>query len=112
MVKKPVASAAVVDEYHDHETHAAKRVEGEQAAAALGTSLATGPAERLVDKVYGVAADDNDGKHDEYGGEGGVGGQERDEESVGGMVCDVVEGGNVNPARLDVQADLGEVLQV
>ena len=111
VIEKPVAAAAVVDEYHDHQTHASEGVERKQAGAALGARLALCPTEGFVEEVDCIAAGEDDEEHDEYRGVGGVGRDEVDEENFGGAVGDVVEGGDVDAAGFDVQSDLRKVLQ-
>ena len=121
VVKEPVAAAAVIDEYHDGEAHASEGVEGEQAAAAFGARLGLlrnlesrfwvfnyeirgdlSPAQRSIHEIDGEAADDYDEDHDENRRVGRVGGNEVDEEGLGRMVGDVVEGGDIDAARFDV----------
>jgi hypothetical protein len=130
VIEEPVAAAAVIDEYHDGEAHASEGVEGEQAAAAFGARLGLlqnlesrfwvfnyeirgdlSPAQRSIHEIDGEAADDYDEDHDENRRVGRVGGDEVDEEGLGRMVRDVVEGGDVDAARFNVQTDLCKVLQ-
>ena len=111
MIEEPVATPAVVHEYHDCKAHASEGVERQQAGAALGAHLGVGPAESSIDEIDREAADDDNEDRDEYGGVGSIGGDEVDEERLSGAVRDVVEGGDVDAAGFDVQSDLRKVLQ-